>query len=104
MNALGYKVRYLYDATYTVTITTPESKIDWEAKKVNGKALTEWIKDNATLSEIQFSVQEKDIDVFVENWTRLMAFLPNMKVCAFVRLSFSSTVILGFSSIGFLNL
>ena len=102
--ALDYKLKHLYDATYACTITTPDDKIDWETQKVDGKPILEWIKSNATLQEIQFSIQEKDTDLFVDNWTRLMAFLPDMKVCAFVRLSFSSTVIFGFSSFGFLNL
>ena len=104
MKAVEYRVKYLVDATYESIITTPDEKIDWDTQKVDGKDLAQWIKDHSSLGKIDFQVREKDLDVFLNTWSRLMATLPKTKVCAFVRSWFSSTLFFGFFSFGFLTI
>ena len=95
MKAIGYRVKYLFDAAYAC-ITTPDSKINWIDQKVEDKPLATWISDHSSLGKLDFKVAEKDHDAFVDIWSSLMATLSSSKVCAFVRFCFSSALIFGF--------
>ena len=117
MKGLAIRIRSLFDVAYSCSMATPHDKIDWQTDKVDGTPVAEWISKHAKLSHLSFSIQEKDIETFVDLWQQLMTFIQSHEVCAFVRTCVFSifvfcsfhrfynrcVVFLGLIYLGFLN-